>query len=128
MGIRRGAGRALRSLRKFSSILDHPKPRLSCLDTYRHCRGNSTTAETLNRPPPKTVAQRWAGLSTGAKIAIYVSIAAVVLAILGVSTICCISQRKAGRRERALADANWEKDHAEAMAYRARYRGQGSAI
>lgn len=128
MGIRRGVGRALRLFRKFSSDLHPTKILLSRLESNRYCRGNSTTADALNRPSPKTVAQRWAGLSTGAKIAIYVSIAAVTLAVIGVSTICCISQRKTGRRERALADANWEKDHAEAMAYRARYRGQGNEI
>ena len=128
MGIRRGVGRALRLFRKSSFKLHHPVSRISRLSTYKHYRGNSTTADTLNRPPPKTVAQRWAGLSTGAKIAIYVSISAVVLAVIGVSAICCISQRRAGRQERALADANWEKDHAEAMAYRARYRGQCSEI
>ena len=88
-------------------------------------QGNSTIADELNRPPPKNVAQRWAGLSTGAKIAIYVSIVAVVLAIIGISTICCISQRRAGRKEKAVADARWEKDHAESMAYRAEFRSGG---
>jgi hypothetical protein len=31
----------------------------------------------------------------------------------------CIRQRRAGRREKALEDAEWEKSSAELMAYRA---------
>lgn len=62
--------------------------------------------------------QRWVGLSSAAKIAIYVSITAFIALTLGLWALCCIKGRRAGRREGALADAEFEKDTAELMAYR----------
>ena len=91
-------------------------------------RGNSTVAETLSAPPPQTAAQRWAGLSTGAKIAVGTSTGAVILALIGLLTIYCVRQRRAGRRERALADASFEKHTAEMMAYRAQTDGLNHAL
>jgi len=53
-------------------------------------------------------------------------VGAVALALIGLSTLCCIRQRRAGRQERAMADASFEKDTAEMMAYRSqRSKGLG---
>ena len=78
----------------------------------------SAAAQVVNAPPPETMAQKWAGLSTGVKIAIIAvpSGIALLLAIFG--GFCCIKQRALGRRERAIEDAQWEKSTAELMAYR----------
>jgi len=80
--------------------------------------GPSNQAQIAQAPPPETVAQKWSGYSTGAKIAIIVAPSAVagLLAIVGI--ICCFKQRALGRRERAIEDAMWEKRNAEMMAYR----------
>lgn len=89
-------------------------------------KDNSTITETLSAQPPKIAAQRWAGLSTGGKIAVGISVGAVALALIGLSTIYCIGQRQTGRQERALADASFAKDTAEMMAYRSQGGRWGS--
>jgi len=75
-------------------------------------------------PPPKSLKQRWDGLSSSAKIGIYASLGAFIAITLGLWTLCCIKGRRAGRREGALADADFEKDTAELMAYRAQMGGK----
>lgn len=86
--------------------------------------GNSTIAKILSEPPPKSMRQRWEELSSAAKIGIYASIGAFIAITLGLWTLCCIKGRRAGRREGALADAEFEKDTAELMAYRAQMGGK----
>lgn len=81
--------------------------------------GNSTIANILSQPPPKSLKQRWSDLSQGAKIGIYASIGAFIALTLGAWMLCCIRYRRAGRREGALESAAYEKDTAELMAYRA---------
>lgn len=80
--------------------------------------GNSTIAEILSKPPPKSLKQRWAGLPSGAKIAVGASIGAFLAIILVAWAFCCIKQRRAGKREGALVEAAYEKDTAELMRYR----------
>ncbi|KKY15707.1 putative cell wall glucanase [Phaeomoniella chlamydospora] len=69
---------------------------------------------------------KWNSLSKTAKVAIGSSAAGV--AVLGVIAFafCCIKQRKAGRRERALADAEYEKQTAELLQYRSELNRQRS--
>ncbi|KAL6720314.1 hypothetical protein ACLMJK_002235 [Lecanora helva] len=81
--------------------------------------GNSTFANILSKPPPKSLKQEWSGLSSGAKIAIAAGIGAFIAFILGAWVFCCFKQRRAGKKEGALVDAAYEKDTAELMAYRA---------
>lgn len=117
MGIRRVLGRVYRLLRKSTPI-----PRYTLRwerSLTRLPSGNSTSADTLSAPPAKTAAQRWASLSTGAKIAIYSSIGAVAAILIALLALYCIKQRRAGLRERAIADANYEKETAELLAFRA---------
>jgi hypothetical protein len=68
--------------------------------------------------------QRWNELSQAAQIGIYASIGAFIAITLGLWTLCCIKGRRAGKREAALADAEFEKDTAELMAYRAQMGGR----
>ena len=86
--------------------------------------GNSTAADTLSAPAPKTVAQRWQGLSTGAQIGIATAIGAIALIGLALFAACCVKQREAGKRERAAADAAYEKDTTELLQYKA-HGGKG---
>ena len=88
--------------------------------------GNSTIADTVNAGPAPTVADRWKGLSKGAQIGIIAGVGAVLLAAIVTFTICCCKQRRAGRRERALADAEWDKNTAELMAYKSRINNPGA--
>ncbi|EXJ65037.1 murein transglycosylase [Cladophialophora yegresii CBS 114405] len=67
----------------------------------------------------QTVSQKWNGLPQTTKyIVIGVVCGVVGLAIL-VFAFCCIRQRRAGKHERLLEDAKYEKMQGEVMAYRA---------
>lgn len=60
------------------------------------------------------------GLSTGAKIGIAAGVAGVLLVAIIAFTVFCIKQRRAGKREKALADQSWNEQAAELDAYRQR--------
>ena len=52
------------------------------------------------------------------KIAIAAAALSVLAIALGVLTFCCVKQRRAGRRERATADAEWERSLSEHSGYK----------
>ena len=80
--------------------------------------GNSTVADTLSKPPPESVSQKWNGMSSGAKIGIAAGVGAAVLAVFALFFFYCFRQRRAGKRERLAADLAYEKDTAELLQYR----------
>ncbi|KAF1983734.1 glycoside hydrolase family 16 protein [Aulographum hederae CBS 113979] len=79
--------------------------------------GKSPTAEEVWAP--KGVSGHWNNLPKGAQIGIIAGVLAVVAILLVLLTFCCIRQRRAGRAERAIADAEFEKDAQELQQYRA---------
>lgn len=88
--------------------------------------GNSTIAAYLASPSAQSIgdsiSSKVSSLSNGAKIGIACgALGGLALGIL-LMAICCVKQRRAGRKERALADADFQKQEAELMAYR---RDQG---
>ena len=87
--------------------------------------GNSTALKILTAPPPESVTQRFNGLSHGAKIGIFSTVVAAIAVCVGMWALCCVKQRRAGKAERRVADAMYEKDTAELMAYRATRRKDG---
>jgi len=93
--------------------------------------GKSKQAETISKPPSKTVSEQYQGMSQGAKIAIIAAPLGVVALAILIGCFCCVKQRKLGRRERAIEDAQWEKENAEMLAYRRKMAtggfSQGSA-
>jgi beta-lactamase regulating signal transducer with metallopeptidase domain len=72
----------------------------------------------------QSAAQRWKNLSNSAKIAIFCSVAGVLVLAIVVMAFCCIKQRRAGKKERAIADAEFEKGTAELLAFRAEMNRQ----
>lgn len=79
-------------------------------------RGESSTLKELNKP--HTVEQHWDALSKTARIAIIAcSIGGLVL-LLSFLTYYCISQGIKGRKEKAVADAEFEKEQQEFNYYR----------
>ncbi|KAL8727794.1 MAG: hypothetical protein Q9181_005580 [Wetmoreana brouardii] len=90
--------------------------------------GNSTAEEELNKPPPMTASQRWNSLGPGAKIGVACAVGASCLALILLSAVYCSRQRRAGRRERAIADADFEKEMRELSAYRATMAKGGFAV
>ena len=89
--------------------------------------GNSTALKILNAPPPESISQRFNHLPHGAKIGISSAVVAAIAICIGMWAFCCFKQRKAGKAERRLADAMFEKDTAELMAYR-QQRNKGGAL
>lgn len=76
-------------------------------------RGNSTTVTELNKPPPKSLSEKWDELPTGAKAGVGIGAgAAGAIGIAGL-ILYCIKQRRKGRLENALDDSNWNQNRAE---------------
>ena len=64
------------------------------------------------------MSQKWNSLSHTTQVGIAAGIAGALLIGLSAFIFFCIRQRRAGRHEKALEDAEWEKNNAELMAYR----------
>jgi beta-lactamase regulating signal transducer with metallopeptidase domain len=64
------------------------------------------------------LSQKWNSLSHTTQVAIAATIGGVLLIALCAFIFFCIRQRRAGRREKAIEDAEWEKNNSELMAYR----------
>ena len=65
-----------------------------------------------------SLVQKFQSLPKGTQIGIIAGAGAAAIILLGLLICCCVRQRRAGRRERALVDADYEKRTAELMAYR----------
>ncbi|KAL8934433.1 MAG: hypothetical protein Q9211_005229 [Gyalolechia sp. 1 TL-2023] len=90
--------------------------------------GNSTIEKELNAPPPMTPSQRWNQLSPAAKIGVGSGAGVSAVALLALAGFYCVRARKAGRKERALADADFEREAREMTAYRQRMAKGGFAV
>ncbi|CEL07446.1 hypothetical protein ASPCAL10603 [Aspergillus calidoustus] len=75
--------------------------------------GNSTTLEEINKPPPKSLADKWNELPSGAKIGVYCGAAAAGAILIALFIFFFIRQRKKGRLENALDDAKWNTERNE---------------
>lgn len=62
--------------------------------------------------------QKWNGLSNQTKYIIIGVVSGVVLLFIAIFAFCCIKQRRAGKHEKLIEDAKYEKNAAEVMAYR----------
>lgn len=76
-------------------------------------RGNSTTVHELNKPPPKSIAEKWDGLSTGAKAGIGIGAGAGGAVAIAAFVLYCVRQRRKGRLEHALDDTRYNSDRTE---------------
>ncbi|KAL8678606.1 MAG: hypothetical protein Q9186_005069 [Xanthomendoza sp. 1 TL-2023] len=90
--------------------------------------GNSTIEKQLNAPPPLTASQRWNKLSSGARIGIGSAIGVTAIVLIVLAGIYCVRQRKAGRKERAMADLAFEHERRELNAYQMRMANGGFAV
>jgi hypothetical protein len=66
----------------------------------------------------ENVSHKWNSFSHTTKLAIEASAGAAAAIAFLAFAFFCIRQRRAGRREKALEDAEWEKSSAELLAYR----------
>lgn len=66
----------------------------------------------------QSIEQKWNGLSQQTKYIIGGVVGGVVLLAIIIFAFCCIRQRRAGKHEKLIEDAKYEKNAAEVMAYR----------
>ncbi|KAK2875653.1 hypothetical protein FQN49_001532 [Arthroderma sp. PD_2] len=83
--------------------------------------GVSKITEEINKPPPKSLAQKWRELPSGAKIAIFASIGGAAILGLAVMAFCCVKQRRAGRREFSMENSKFVEDQNNVMAMRTQW-------
>jgi hypothetical protein len=74
------------------------------------------------------IEKQWSGLSTGAKIGIACGVGGAFLIAIIAFSFYCISQRRQGKAEKALADKEWDAQHAELLEYRNRMKRGEFAI
>lgn len=67
----------------------------------------------------QSVKQKWNGLAPTTKYIIGGVVAGVALLAILIFAFCCIRQRRAGKHEKLIEDAKYEKNTAEVLAYRA---------
>ena len=74
--------------------------------------GNSTAATTIYKEthPDPTISQKWAAMSTGAKIGIYAGAGGGAALLVSALLLYFIRQRRAGRKERDAYNARIEKE------------------
>lgn len=82
--------------------------------------GNSTIAEDLNKV--HGVKANFSALPKWAQITIVAGICAVLAIALAAFIFCCIKSRRAGRKEHAAAEADWEKHQMELAMLKQRRR------
>jgi hypothetical protein len=86
--------------------------------------GNSTISNTLNTKH-ETLAQKWANLAPGAKIAIYASVGGVLGIGLMVLLFCCVKQRRIGKREWNVQNNRFMEERTDMMNLQAEWRQKG---
>lgn len=85
--------------------------------------GKNSITEEVQKPPPKSLSQKWAELPNGAKIAIYCSIAAVVALGISIMAFCCVKQRRLGRKEYSLEQSKFLSDQDNNVTLRSNWNG-----
>ena len=91
--------------------------------------GESAAYTVLNKQSTvQSAQQKWDGLSTGEKVGIACGVVGFFAIGLIAFTAFCIVQRRAGRRERAVADNAWDQNNAELMEYKTTMAKGGFAV
>jgi hypothetical protein len=87
--------------------------------------GNSTIAQTLNAPPPLTLAQKWKNLPNTTKIAIYAGAGGGAAILFAAALFTCLRARRRGRQERDAYNAKVEREREEAYQDQIQLREKG---
>ena len=86
---------------------------------------NSPTLQEIQKP--HGVRNRWAALSSTAKIAIFASIGGVVAIAAAIILFCCIKQRRAGRKEYAAYQADLDKEATDLIQHKEQWQSSHAA-
>lgn len=87
------------------------------------CSGKNSITEEVQKPPPKSLSQKWAELPKGAKIAIYCSIAGAVALGICILAFCCVKQRRIGRKEYSLEQSKFLAEQDNNLNLRSNWNG-----
>ena len=98
-------------------------------ESIKVTKGQSNAWKAMHeKTTSEQIAKQWEGLSTGAKIGIACAVIGVLVIAMIAFTFYCISQRRKGKKERALADEAWNAQQAELSEYRNRMRRGDFAV
>lgn len=76
----------------------------------------------LNKPPPESLAQKWANLPSTTRIGILAGVGSFgALAVISFFWFC-LRQRKKGRLEHALEDAKYNAERTEMLNYQSSWK------
>lgn len=78
--------------------------------------------EEINKPPPKSLSEKWHDLPTGAKVGIGCGAAAAGIIAIAAFVIFFVRQRRKGRLEKALGDTQYTPDRTEMNNYNSDWR------
>ncbi|KAI8952164.1 concanavalin A-like lectin/glucanase domain-containing protein [Xylaria longipes] len=87
-------------------------------ESIKVTEGNSTVAETINKPPEKSLSQKWADLPESARIGVYAAAGAVGGLLFIALAVYYFKQRRRGQREAALAAKMQEEERVELERFR----------
>lgn len=90
--------------------------RTGSFQSIKSVQGNSTILKEIEKPTG--IGGFWQTLTTGAKSGIVIGAVSGAGVLLAALLICCIVQGRKGKKEKAIADAQWEKEQAEFNQYR----------
>jgi hypothetical protein len=79
-------------------------------------RGNSTVLQEITKPTG--IGGFWQTMTTGAKSGLVIGAVAGAGVLLAALLVCCVVQARKGKKEKAVADAQWDKEQAEFNQYR----------
>ncbi|KAK3396701.1 concanavalin A-like lectin/glucanase domain-containing protein [Sordaria brevicollis] len=82
-------------------------------ESIKIVEGNSTIKEIIEAPPKQSVSEKWNGMSSTTKTIIYACCAGAGALLVIAAAFFCIRQRKQGKRQAALAEAQFERDRVE---------------
>ncbi|KAL4880236.1 concanavalin A-like lectin/glucanase domain-containing protein [Aspergillus karnatakaensis] len=84
--------------------------------------GNSTAKETIEKPPEKSLSEKWDDLGQGAHIGVYCGAAVAGALLIGALAFYCVRQRRKGRLEAALTDGGQATELTKMDTYRNQWR------
>jgi hypothetical protein len=91
--------------------------------------GQSEAYKAINHiSTAEKVSKSWDSLSSGAKIGVAAGILGLVAVLAIAFAFYCVRERKAGKAEAAMHEAEWEKHEAELMEYRKMITSGGEAV
>ncbi|KAL5338468.1 concanavalin A-like lectin/glucanase domain-containing protein [Aspergillus crustosus] len=91
-------------------------------DSIKVVSGNSTAKQEIEKPPAKSLFEKWDDLGEGAHIGVYCGAAVAGALMIGTLAFYCVRKRRQGRLERALNDEGHATELTKMDTYRNQWR------